>query len=213
MSKTTDHVIDLQNSHKECYTCGKIIEPSIIDECVHLLPEKSLKDLFCSSECKAYGATMVETNKYYEDNILHFYGPYSDVNKSIESLMKGIITLSNGKKVANFSSPHDFTFVDNSILPKVSEEMSNHLKVTFIEDLDESNGDVTLTFELSAQVNKEMSKWKNIWFEKNVDVIFCPLPMITALHSSEYNVKNSPFRAIRREDRLSNYLSIEKQSL
>jgi hypothetical protein len=128
-----------------------------------------------------------------------------------------IITLSNGKKVANFSSPHDFTFVDGSILPAVSDEESNRLKVTFIEDLDEETGDVTLSFELSDDVYTEMDKWMMLW-ELNgeynwLNVVFCCLPMITALHSAGYDVKNSPFRAIRQEDRIKKLLSIDKQSL
>ena len=48
-------------------------------------------------------------------------------------MAREIITLSNGKKVANFSSPHPFTFTDGSVIPAVSNEESERLKVTFIE--------------------------------------------------------------------------------
>src|SRR5687768_14816921 len=100
-----------------------------------------------------------------------------------------IITLSNGKKVGNFSSPHPFTFEDGSVLPAVSNEEAMRLKVHFIESSimdhegDESciPGDVELEFKLSRAVIIEMNKWKDLQKEDKVDVVFCPLPMIQAI--------------------------------
>ena len=97
-------------------------------------------------------------------------------------MAREIITLSNGKKVANFSSPHPFTFTDGSVIPAVSDEESERLKVTFIEDehQDES-GDISLRFELSTDVMFEMRYWVAMYNVGYVDVVFCPLPMITAI--------------------------------
>ena len=123
-----------------------------------------------------------------------------------------IITLSNGKRVANFSSPHPFVFTDGSILPAVSEEESTRLAVTFIED-EQSNGDIKLTFDLTDAIWNRMNEWSDLWENFQVNVVFCPLPMITALHNWGYNVLASPFRCIRIEDRVKKLVSIDKQTL
>jgi len=131
--------------------------------------------------------------------------------------MKTIVTLSNGKRVANFSSPHSFTFTDGSVLPAVSNEEAERLKVTFIESQISYSGDIKLSFELSDDVVKEMDKWVAEFQNGNVNVVFCPLPMITAIkehggYGFAYLVRN-PFRAIRIEDRIKKLVSIDKQCL
>ena len=68
-------------------------------------------------------------------------------------MKRHITTLTNGKKVANFSSPHEFKFTDGSILPAVSDELAE----------------------------------------------------------TYYDLKNSPFRSVRIEDRIKKLVSIHKQ--
>jgi hypothetical protein len=51
----------------------------------------------------------------------------------LDNLRNQIVILSNGKRVANFSSPHEFKFVDGTILPAVSNEDAEKYKVDFIE--------------------------------------------------------------------------------
>lgn len=129
--------------------------------------------------------------------------------------MKHIITLSNGKKVANFSSPHEFIFTDGSYLKRVPMEISDKLKVTFIEK-DLGDGDISLRFDLSADLLAEVSEYMILWVKGEVDVVFCPLPMITAMKESKkipFTVKNSPFRSIRIENRLLKHVSIDKQCI
>ena len=127
-----------------------------------------------------------------------------------------IITLSNGKRVGNFSSPHAFEFVDGSILPAVSNEDAEKYKVIFIEDVDPDNGDVELTFKLSSEIHELISNWQILYDEGYVDVVFCPLPMIQALKEHthwKHNLKESPFRGVRIEDRINKLVSISKQCL
>lgn len=131
------------------------------------------------------------------------------------SYMDLVATLSNGKRVANFSSPHPFTFTDGTILPARSNEDAERLKVNFIEDVDK-DGDVSLSFELSKEVWEEITHWMKLWFAKGqVDVVYCPLPMLTAIKQNhpDFSLKHSPFRAIRMEDRIKKLVSIEKQCL
>jgi hypothetical protein len=106
-------------------------------------------------------------------------------------MAREIITLSNGKKVANFSSPHPFTFTDGSVIPAVSKEESERLKVTFIEnEHQDESGDINLRFELSTDVKFEMRYWVAMYNVGYVDVVFCPLPMITAIKDSENELNN-----------------------
>ena len=128
-----------------------------------------------------------------------------------------VIQLSNGKNVANFSSPHPFTFEDGTVLPAKSNEEAQRLKVDFIEhkDPDAIEGysvDMTLTFELSDEVLREIEQWERIAGDGHVDIVFCPLPMIKALHAIDYDVKASPFRCIRMMDRVKKTLSIVYQT-
>jgi hypothetical protein len=127
-----------------------------------------------------------------------------------------IVTLSNGKRVANFSSPHDFIYEDGTILPAQNEWLSEHLKVTFNE-YELTDGDVMLSFSLSPQIKAEMQRYYDMWNNDEVDVVVCPLPMITAIrehpdYGSGYLI-GSPFRSIRVEDRIKKLVSIHKQCL
>lgn len=125
-----------------------------------------------------------------------------------------IVTLSNGKKVANFSSPHPFKFTDGSELPACSAEKANELKIRFNETASH-NGDIVLSFELTDLVSAEMQMWQDKYLNNEVDVVFCPLPMIQAIKESlgKNVLINSPFRAIRIEDRNLKLVSIEKQCI
>jgi len=131
------------------------------------------------------------------------------------AMKREIITLTNGKRVANFSSPHPFTFTDGSVLAAVTDAQSKWLQVTFHETELNDKGDVSLDFTLSAQVLAEMEIWKERHYREEVDVVFCCLPMITAIDrifGRDYLLA-SPFRAVRMEDRIKKHLSINKQSI
>lgn len=127
-----------------------------------------------------------------------------------------IITLSNGKKVANFSSPHPFLFTDGSMLEQQSNNTAEKLKVDFIET-DEGNGDISLDFSLSVDVMTAMVHYLDLFVNKQVDVVFCPLPMIQAIKQSTWYgvkfLKESPFRSIRMDNRINKLVSISKQCI
>jgi hypothetical protein len=126
-----------------------------------------------------------------------------------------IVTLTNGKKVANFSSPHEFRFTDGTVLPAHDADTANALKIEFIETELNDKGDIMLEFELTEKVRDAIVRYAFLYELKAVDVVFCPLPMITALKDTYGGiwVLNSPFRAVRIEDRVNKLVSIEKQCI
>lgn len=136
------------------------------------------------------------------------------------TLSRTVVTLSNGKRVANFSSPHPFEFEDGTVLPAVSHEDSLLLAVTFKEEVVNASGDIRLSFSLNAFLIEAIEYWYQEWQNGRVDVVFCPLPMIRALYEWQpddsgfvYDVEYSPFRAIRMVDRIQKKVSIHKQCL
>lgn len=126
-----------------------------------------------------------------------------------------IVTLTNGKKVANFSSPHEFRFTDGTVLPAHDADTANALKIEFIETELNDKGDIMLEFELTEKVRDAIVRYAFLYELKAVDVVFCPLPMITALKDTYGGiwVLNSPFRAVRIEDRVNKLVSIDKQCI
>ena len=137
-----------------------------------------------------------------------------DGSKPVRILI--VQSLSNRKRVGNFSSPHDFKFTGGTILPAVHNEEAERLKVTFVESLHENelyNIDVTLSFKISQEILDEMEHWMRLWRSSRVDVVLCPLPMLQGLKESGYDIVNSPFRAVRIEDRINKLVSITKQCL
>lgn len=132
--------------------------------------------------------------------------------------MSKVVELSNGVKVANFSSPHPFTFTDGTVLPAVSKEVSETLKVTFIEtptDNPRGFADVRLDFELSEAVMDQVGRWQVMFLNSEVDVVLCPLPMIQALkkYLSPSDMFDSPFRCVRMGDRIKKLAEIDKFTL
>lgn len=150
---------------------------------------------------------MKELTKIFAEN-------YNELDK-LYQLEESIVELSNGKKVGNFSSPHSFTFSDGTVLNAVSKEESERLKVTFIESIipNGMHGDIELNFELSNSVLFEMSHWQDLFQQDLVDVVFCPLPMITALKQKGYDLINSPFRTVRMVSRTDKRVSIVVQCI
>ncbi len=138
--------------------------------------------------------------------------------------MKQIVTLKNGLRVGNFSSPHDFKFDDGTILPAVSDEEAEQLKINFVERSDAHSSqqadktykvwwDVTLDFKLTGNVHQAISGWEEAYEKHEVDIVLIPLPMLTAMkNNNRYNsrISNMPFRCIRIEDRTNKLVSSEK---
>lgn len=154
-----------------------------------------------------------------------YYKAPTKYKEEIRSDIKETITLTNGVKVRNFSSPHPFSFTDGSILPAHTPEMSEKFKVDFIEEKEYITSkytqhtwiDVQLSFELSKDVVVLLTEHINDWLNGEYDILIVPLPLLNAykqVFTSTYttDIKNSPLRTCRIEDRVHKICSINKFS-
>jgi hypothetical protein len=97
-----------------------------------------------------------------------------------------VVTLKNGLRVANFSSPHPFTFDDGTVLdacPK-STVLGGILDSNEIEYKQQRNGveftDIDLSFKLSDSC-KVMLDF--VCRRPDVDIVLVPLPVLQCLQN------------------------------
>jgi len=127
-----------------------------------------------------------------------------------------IYTLTNGLRIANFSSPHLFTFTDGTILPAVSIELATKLMLKVDEKrVPQRNSrfrTVTLDWSLSEAVSEEIDYWFTFFAMKEVDVVIIPLPVMVALKSiwNDKDIIKSPFRVIRVSNRITKEIHTDK---
>ena len=128
---------------------------------------------------------------------------------------KRIVTLSNGLRVANFSSPHPFTFTDGTVLPEMNKEDALRFKIVPNETPVEEFGTyktVNMSWSLSFNVMWEMNDWEMLYEQEEVHVVLCPLPMLVAMGGHEFycdKILDTPFRAVRMPDRVKKLVSID----
>jgi len=129
-----------------------------------------------------------------------------------------VVTLTNGVVVANFSSPHEFKFVDGSVLPACDPEVSRRLMLEAKEV--ESPGvkgtvDITLKWVMTSEVYQALKRI----CEEEVDVVIVPLPVMTAFkelfescdsHDEEILRVYSKARVIRVADRVEKTIHIDR---
>lgn len=100
------------------------------------------------------------------------------------------VTLSNGLRVANFSSPHPFHFVDGTVLPACDEARSKHLSMDRADAVTEWTGplfnvrvpiqQVKPVFVLNDATLAELEAMQESW---DLDIILVPFPMLQALQA------------------------------
>ena len=102
-----------------------------------------------------------------------------------------VVTLSNGLRVANFSSGHSFAFVDGSVLKPCQDDRVEALSMDRrdkqtpskrLVDAQNVSLDVSVSFRLTPTVIREMDK---LLKSGAVDIVLCPLPVIAAPHDVE----------------------------
>lgn len=122
-----------------------------------------------------------------------------------------IIRLSNGLKVANFSSAHPFIFEDGSKLPGCSDERCNLLSLTAEEVVRRSRcdryNDIQLRYRMSDIVAEAL-----LWADANdnVDIVIVPLPVLEAIKESHMFIAGHKFRTCRVKDRVTKICHIDR---
>lgn len=119
-----------------------------------------------------------------------------------------IVTLSNGVRVANFSSPHSFTFVDGTVLPACSRERAERLMLGALEHEEpgiKGTTDIVLEWTMSMAVENEL-----VYLEghRDIDIILVPLPVMTVL--KEMGLNTGKCRVIRTADRVAKTIHIDR---
>lgn len=119
------------------------------------------------------------------------------------------VTLKNGLRVANFSSPHAFYFDDGSVLPAVSEELCKRLSLDQIEREYKryyKDGlflytDIVLRFEMNSVVDQALSTLLN---NSDVDIVLVPFPVMEAWkNQGNTTILNHKIKVVRVKDRVS----------
>lgn len=131
-----------------------------------------------------------------------------------------IRTLSNGLRVANFSSPHHFEFTDGTELPRVSKSTVERLSLKITEfplqtrTMNQTTvQDIRVEFNLTPEIRSEMRKWENLWTDNLVDVVIIPLPMLKAMQEENPTDNQTIFRCIRLASREDKIVEIDKFTL
>lgn len=112
-----------------------------------------------------------------------------------------VITLTNGIRIANFSSYHPFTFTDGSVLPGCDPSRTRAL---MLESTEREYPDpilpftsIRLEFHLSPAVADEFLAMQN---NPNIDIILVPLSVMEALKQDLVSLHKA--RCIRMADRV-----------
>jgi len=123
-------------------------------------------------------------------------------------------TLTNGLRVVNFSSPHEFIFEDGTVLSACSKERAEELSVKFDETVEANDNwyDIILDFEITYRCMKEINKIMVLHDAEVIDVVLIPLPMMNALKKdwSVDRIRKSPFRCVRMKSRTEKVLCIDR---
>lgn len=125
-----------------------------------------------------------------------------------------ILVLQNGIKIANFSSPHPFTFVTGEVLPPCSDERANGLALE-TEEKKTAHGawvDINLTWKMSDSVHRALQDAVIRQENGELDVCLVPLPVMSCLRE-QYSLealRGLPFRVIRKQDRITNAIYTDR---
>jgi hypothetical protein len=95
-----------------------------------------------------------------------------------------IVVLSNGLRVGNFSSPHDFVFEDGSVLPRCSDERvkAGSVEAEFqTEDRGVWSDIVGMKDRPTEECDKLLSEAVALWDEGKVDLVIVPRRLLDAI--------------------------------
>ena len=120
-----------------------------------------------------------------------------------------VVTMTNGLRIGNFSSPHPFTFDDGTVLPACSAERANlsKLDTVEIEKVGPSGKwtDIEISFKLNDGIRAEIAAAQKAAEEGLVDVVLIPFPVLQAMR--EAGVPVGALRVMRNGDRVTKIVS------
>lgn len=119
-----------------------------------------------------------------------------------------MVTLRNGIKIANFSSPHPFNFVDGSVLPACEpDRVKDGALEVFEDEIPGIKGttDIKIHFDLTAKVVSMLVEAN----ESEADVVLIPFPVLGAIKETNPELLGK-CRVIRVADRQTKAIHIDK---
>ena len=119
-----------------------------------------------------------------------------------------VITLNNGLRIANMSSPHPFTFTTGEVLPECSAEEANRLKLDAVEvEVPGIKGtiDIKLQFKMNKVVEDHLIELNN---NEDIDIVLIPFPVLQCLREANWAL--GKFRCIRVADRVTKAIFPDK---
>ena len=137
------------------------------------------------------------------------YKPVGDGAFAVgEKLRMPTVRLENGLVVANFSSPHPFTFDDGSVLPGCDPARVEAMSLRRV-DREEPDGlrpivNVVSGFDLTNAVREAVEDIQQEWPGGGIDVVLIPFPMRDPLLrwlGAEDLTQAEPFRLCLLKDR------------
>jgi hypothetical protein len=127
------------------------------------------------------------------------------------------VTLTNGLRVANFSSPHQFNFVDGTVLPACDNERCAALSMDRADEEAEWTGPlfnvstpimaVKPVFEMNEALLAELEAAQESW---DVDVVIVPFPLLQALRDSEGSYGESRHGYLSRFTKIGTVIMVDR---
>ena len=128
-----------------------------------------------------------------------------------------VVSLSNGLRVMNFSSPHPFTFEDGTVLPACDEARSRALSMDREDEesawagpLFNVTGKVAAVkpvFRLNAETLAALVDGEESW---DVDIVMVPFPLLQAVRAEGYDAKFAKIATVIMADRITKAAAIDK---
>ena len=121
------------------------------------------------------------------------------------------ITLSNGLTIANFSSPHPFTFTTGEVLPACDDDWAKEMMLDINETEYHVNEDglvwtdVSLKIDVPKNVREELYK---LMHNDDIDIILVPHMVLQAM--KDYPMITDKCRVIRCADRVTKEIYPDK---
>lgn len=119
-----------------------------------------------------------------------------------------VITLDNGIRIANWSSPHEFKFTTGEILPACPPERAKAMSLDIDETVvnQEKWDDIVLDTNIPDSVYEDIEELK---YNDEIDIILVPFMVLDALKSS-YPWIADKCRVIRVADRVTKEIYPDK---